>query len=194
MPTPSATPETPVETSPQETDAQIDIECRLTPIVVPTLPAEIPGYTELDPSTGLHMTGTYAPVDLENYRLEVTGKVDNPLSLSYDQLRCLPRVEQTCNLVCLGFFEDRATWAGASLDAVLELAGVQPEASYIRLVGGDGYRLSVPLELARSEQNFLAYEWEGEPLPLLHGFPVRVVFPDMLGNHWVKWLVQIDVY
>ena len=42
--------------------------------------------------------------------------------------------------------------------------------------------------------DFLAYEWEGEPVPILHGFPVRAVFPSLNGNKWVKWLIGIDVY
>jgi DMSO/TMAO reductase YedYZ molybdopterin-dependent catalytic subunit len=50
------------------------------------------------------------------------------------------------------------------------------------------------LEDARDESNFLAYEWEGEPVPVLHGFPVRAVFPALNGNKWVKWLIEIEVY
>ena len=61
----------------------IPLECQLTPPVAPTLPAEIPGYTELDPTTNLHMTGTYQQIDLNTYRLKVTGKVDRPFSSSF---------------------------------------------------------------------------------------------------------------
>jgi len=49
------------------------------------------------------------------------------------------------------------------------------------------------LEQLEPDENFLAYEWEGEPLPIVHGFPVRAVFPALNGSKWVKWLVQIDV-
>jgi DMSO/TMAO reductase YedYZ molybdopterin-dependent catalytic subunit len=167
--------------------------CVPRPVIAPTLPAEIPGYTELDPATGLHVTGTVQEVDLESYRLEVTGKVDNPLTLTYDELRCMPKVELRCTLVCVGFFEDEATWAGASLAHVLDLAGVQDEAVSIRLVSADGYTTYVGLEDARREDSFLAYEWEGEPVPILHGFPVRAVFPTLDGNNWAKWLVEIEV-
>ena len=51
--------------------------CTLSPIVVPTLPEKIPGYTELDPETQLHVTGTAQVIDLESYRLEITGKVNH---------------------------------------------------------------------------------------------------------------------
>ena len=167
--------------------------CGPEPIAVPTPPAEIPGYTELDPATGLHVTGTVPELDFEGYRLEVTGKVDRPLSLTYDELRCLPRIERRCILNCPGFFQDEATWAGASLQAVLERAGVQADAERLRLVSTDGYATVVFLSQLEPGEDFLAYEWEGEPLPILHGFPLRAVFPALDGNKWAKWLVQIDV-
>ena len=157
------------------------------------MPEKIPGYTELDPATGLHMTGTPQKIDVKRYRLEVTGKVNHPLSLSYDELRCLPKSEARPKLVCPGFFVDVATWAGVKLESVLELAGVQAGATEIRLVGADDYFASVSLDLARSDKNFLAYEWEGKPVPILHGFPVRAVFPELGGNKWIKWLVKLEV-
>src|SRR5208283_3723715 len=109
--------------------------CTLRPLVVPPTPSKIPGYTELDPTTGLHVTGTLQTVDVERYRLEVTGKVDHPLRLGYDELRCMPRVAARPTLVCPGFFADTATWAGVPLKYVLEKAGVQAGATGIRLIG-----------------------------------------------------------
>jgi DMSO/TMAO reductase YedYZ molybdopterin-dependent catalytic subunit len=58
----------------------------------------------------------------------------------------------------------------------------------------DGYSTPVPLSEALSEQNYLAYELEGKPVPILHGFPIRAVFPELQGNKWAKWLVEIEVY
>lgn len=167
--------------------------CVLSTIVAPTRPAETPGYTELDETTGLHITGEAVEIDLAEYRLEVTGNVDQPLSLTYDELRCMDKVEGRPTLVCPGFFEDIATWAGVPLADVLELAGVQDDAGGVRLIGADGYSAIVTMETASSDKSFLAYEWEGEPLPMLHGFPVRAVVPDHNGNVWVKWLIRIDV-
>lgn len=167
--------------------------CDLAPVVAPTPPAQIPGYTQVDPATGLHMTGTPQRIDLATYRLQVTGKVVRPLSLTYDDLRCLPRVEQSCLLICPGYFEDTATWAGASLGHVLELAEVQADATSLHLVSADGFAAIIDLETARAADSFLAYEWEGEPLPILHGFPVRAVLASQLGGKWVKWLVEIRV-
>jgi DMSO/TMAO reductase YedYZ molybdopterin-dependent catalytic subunit len=167
--------------------------CELAPISVPTPPAEEPGYAELDPSTGLHMTGIVQELDLETWRLEVTGKVDHPLSLTYDELRCMPKTELECTLVCPGFFQDDATWAGVPIEDVLERAGMQSGARGLRLVGADGYSAFVSMDMVLGGNNFLAYEWEGEPVPIFHGFPVRAVFPVLEGNKWVKWLIEIEV-
>ena len=167
--------------------------CSLSPITVPELPEKIPGYTELDPETGLHVTGTAQRIDLESYVLEITGKVTRPLSLKYDDLRCLPRITSRPTLTCPGFFEDTATWSGASLLQVLKLAGAREAATHIRLVSADGYAALVEMKEALSGENYLAYEWEGKPIPVLHGFPVRAVFPGSNGNRWVKWLVRIEV-
>jgi DMSO/TMAO reductase YedYZ molybdopterin-dependent catalytic subunit len=97
-------------------------------------------------------------------------------------------------LVCPGTFVDVADWAGTPLRDVLRLAQVQQGASTVRLVGADGYAALVPLTTATAETSLLAYEWEDEPLPVLHGFPVRAVLPDVAGGNWVKWLIKIEVY
>jgi DMSO/TMAO reductase YedYZ molybdopterin-dependent catalytic subunit len=178
---------------PTETEASSLSPCVLEPVVVPTRPPQTPGYTQLDSDTGLHMTGTAQEIDVESYRLEVRGKVDHPLSLTYDDLRCLPKVETAATLECPGFFVDEATWAGVPIQEVLAMADVQEGATNLNLVSADGYSRPVPISEGLLETAFLAYEWEGEPLPILHGFPVRVVLPGVSGGSWIKWLVAIEV-
>ena len=147
----------------------------------------------LDESTGLHVTGAGLKIDAASYRLLVTGLVDRPLSLSLEALRCLPKVSSAPDLVCPGYFEDKAGWSGVALKTVLDLAGLQSGAKWIILVGADKYQSQMDLQLALKEGNFLAYEWDGQPLPILHGFPLRAVFPSSQGSYWVKWLVEIKV-
>ncbi len=166
----------------------------LTPVIPPGLPSFIPGYAELDPDSGLHVTGTAVRVDFASWRLAVTGAVRNPLSLDFDELRTLPRVRSRSTLVCPGYFEDNAVWAGASLSALLDLAGPLEDAKGVNLVSADGYSAWVSMEDARAPGNFLAYEFaEGRPVPVLHGFPVRAVFPSLAGSKWVKWLTEVQV-
>ncbi len=139
-------------------------------------------------------TGSVQRIDLATYRLVVDGLVDYPLRLSLDEIRCLPKIEVKTTIVCKGNFDDTATWAGASLKYTLELAGVQPQAENLRLYGADGYHPSVSLTDALAGKAFLAYEWEGQPVPVIHGFPLRAAFPGLLGANWVKWLLRIEVY
>jgi DMSO/TMAO reductase YedYZ molybdopterin-dependent catalytic subunit len=194
IPSPSPSPTSLPTATSVHAQPGVIVSCALPTVIVPTPPSETPGVAELDPSTGLHVTGKAQTIDLASYRLEIDGMVDYPLKLSYDDLRCMPKIEVRTTIVCKGNFEDTAVWAGASLQYILELVGVQPQAENIRLVGADGYRPSVSLEDAMSGRAFLAYEWEKQPVPILHGFPLRAAFPGLLGANWVKWLIKIEVY
>lgn len=166
----------------------------LQPIIVPAMPDIIPSYLAIDPDTGLHMTGTPTAVDFATYRLKVYGLVDQELSLTYDEIRLLPKLTDDPELVCRGLFADFATWSGASLKSILELARVKTEASGITLRSADGYSTGISLQEALEPANFLAYELEGNTLPVLQGFPLRAVFPGKDGYYWIKWLIEIEVY
>ena len=190
---PTSTPAVIPSATLSETLTVDSLQCQLSPLVAPTLPAITPDYIQLDPSTNLHMTGKYQEIDLASYQLKVTGKVDYPLSLTMDEIRCLPRVESAAPLICPGVFQDHANWAGTPIHHVLDLAGVQSAATAVYFIGVDGYTSWVSLSEAYSEENFLAYEWNNQPLPILHGFPLRVVFPALSGGKWVKWVVEIKV-
>jgi len=168
-------------------------ECGAPPVLVPTLPAFIPEEFELDPSTNLHKSGDPQQIDLETYTLQVTGLVDNPLTLTYDQLRCMPKITDTPTLTCPQTFVDKAEWSGVRLAYILKLAGVQDGAANVRMTGADGYYANITLEDAMRPESYLAYEWEGEPLPIMHGFPLRAILPDIYGSQWVKWLLEIEV-
>jgi DMSO/TMAO reductase YedYZ molybdopterin-dependent catalytic subunit len=190
---PSPTPTTTSTAMPVHAQPGVVVSCALPAVNAPT-PAATPNYAELDPSTGLHYTGKAHTINLASYRLEINGLVDYPLELSYDDLRCMPKIEVQTTIVCIGNFDDTAVWAGASLQYILELAGIQPQAKNIRLIGADGYSASVSKKDAMSGKAFLAYEWEKQPVPIIHGFPVRAAFPGLLGANWVKWLIKIEVY
>jgi DMSO/TMAO reductase YedYZ molybdopterin-dependent catalytic subunit len=167
--------------------------CGLPPITIPAMPAVIPGYTELDEATGLHVTGKPIAVDLQTYHLKIDGLVNNPLDYNFEELRCLPRVTVKASLECPGFFIDQTTWSGVPIATLLNQAGLKKTAKQIVMISADGYQTYVPIKDALNEHNFLAYEWMGQPVPVLHGFPVRAVFPQLTGFAWVKWLVEIRV-
>jgi DMSO/TMAO reductase YedYZ molybdopterin-dependent catalytic subunit len=163
------------------------------PAVVAPTPLPYPGYTQVEPSTGLHVTGPAQEVDLASYRLKVTGLVDHPHSLSYDDVRCLPMVQAHVRLDCPGFFADEANLAGCTLASVLALAGPQPNATRVHLTSVENYSMSFALDEAQTAENFLAYGWEDQLLPASHGFPLRAVMPARAGSSWVKWVERIEL-
>jgi DMSO/TMAO reductase YedYZ molybdopterin-dependent catalytic subunit len=165
---------------------------RLPAAIAPT-PVPYPGTTQKEPETGLHVTGPAHVVDLAAYRLEVTGKVARPLSLTLDELRCLPRTAADVVLECPGFFFDPQRLAGPTIATVLGLAGPQAGAETIRFSAVDGYTRDFPLVEAQVPENFLAYEWNGQLLPASHGFPLRGVMPARQGSTWMKWLLRIEL-
>jgi DMSO/TMAO reductase YedYZ molybdopterin-dependent catalytic subunit len=161
------------------------------PAVVPPTPIPYPGYAQQEPETGLHVTGGAQHVDLASYRLQVSGLVRRPISLSYDDLRCLPKVAARVRLECPGYFVDWQTLAGPTLASVIALADPQPDVARVTLTSVTGYFADFSLEEVQGEENFLAYEWRGELLPASHGFPLRAALPGKMGSDWVKWLGEI---
>ncbi len=161
--------------------------------VVPPTPVPYPGYTEEEPSTGLHVTGPAQEVDLASYRLKVIGLVEQPLSLSYDDVRCLPTVRARVSLTCPGFFTDEASLAGATFASVLALARPQAKAARVTVTSVEGYAIAFSLDEVQAPENFLAHQWKEEPLPPSHGFPLRAVFPAKSGGTWVKWVTQLEL-
>jgi DMSO/TMAO reductase YedYZ molybdopterin-dependent catalytic subunit len=151
-----------------------------------------PDYLEADPATGLHLTGTPTEVDISAYRLKVSGKVERELSLRYDEILALkPNITSSPNLVCPGYFVDKATWSGVPFEPILDMGGVKADAAWVRMKSADGYSIKVELAVALVPDNFLAYELSGKPLPVVHGFPLRAVFPGEEGSRWVKWIVEL---
>ena len=135
-----------------------------------------------------------------DYRLRVGGLVDRPMELSLDQLRTLPRQEQTTLHQCIQGWTSIGRWGGVRLREVLDRCGVRPEARYLVFqsfsmheTSGKPYYESVSLDLADHPQTILAYELNGVPLPVQHGAPVRLRIETKLGFKMVKFLRSIEV-
>ena len=90
---------------------------------------------------GLHVTGTPVEVDIETFRLRVSGAVERPLSLSFEQIRALPAVREEITLDCPGFFTDRGVWTGVPVRDLLAMAGVRAGASSVSFISLSGYTL-----------------------------------------------------
>jgi methionine sulfoxide reductase catalytic subunit len=134
-----------------------------------------------------------------DYRLEVTGMVENPLSLSLDNLRALPRQEQITLHHCIQGWTAIGQWAGVPMSEILDRCKPLPGARYLIFHSyqfhdsGKRYYEGIDFEMARQPQTILAYEMNGEPLPIQHGAPVRLRVETKLGFKMVKFLRSIEV-
>lgn len=137
-------------------------------------------------------------VNQDLWRLEIGGHVDNGFSLSFDDFQQFEQVDQETTLMCIsnrigaGLFSN-ANWRGIRLRDVLESAGIKEGAYEVVLTGADAYRDTFPIDKALEETTLLVYEINGEPLPRVHGYPVRALVPGMYGEKNVKWITRIDV-
>jgi DMSO/TMAO reductase YedYZ molybdopterin-dependent catalytic subunit len=130
-----------------------------------------------------------------DWTVRVDGLVDRPLTVDRAAWTALPRVEQTVDFVCVeGWGVDDVRWGGVAPSAVLDQAGVRPEAKYAVFYAYGGVYLStLPLELVHDAQTLLADAMAGAPLPPKHGGPLRLVVPKQLGYKSVKWVERIEL-
>ncbi len=165
-----------------------------------------------------HWAAIPTDVNADTFRLTVRGHVNQALSLSLNDILAIPRVEiaavNQCSGNSRGFFEPRvpggewgngamgnARWTGVRLKDVLDRAGVKAGAVQVRLNGldkpvvadGPDFMKSLDIDHARDNEVMIAYAMNGEQLPLLNGFPLRVVVPGWYATYWVKALDDIEV-
>ncbi|MGU3327000.1 molybdopterin-dependent oxidoreductase [Methylobacterium mesophilicum] len=165
-----------------------------------------------------HWASIPTEVDAGTFRLKVHGHVEKELSLSLDAIAGLPRFEiaavNQCSGNSRGLFEPRvpgaqwangsmgnARWTGVRLKDVLERAGVKAGAVQVRFSGLDepvvddapDFKKSLDLDHANNGEVMIAYAMNGEQLPLLNGFPLRLVVPGWYSTYWVKMLSDIEV-
>jgi DMSO/TMAO reductase YedYZ molybdopterin-dependent catalytic subunit len=160
-------------------------------------------------------------LDAATFRLSLGGLVDRPLDLSIEDLRKMPSQTMVVTLECAGngrtLFQppiegeqwnlgavSTAEWTGVPLTEVLDRVGVQSGAREVLFRGADAgpvdgqrgtvpFERSLPLDQARAADALLAYAMNGEPLPVQHGYPVRLIVPGWYAVASVKWLTDIDL-
>src|SRR2546428_653448 len=162
--------------------------------------------------------GPPSPSSLKDWQLHVEGDVKQRLTLSFSDLKTFEAVTLHAVVQCSGngraFFRPKvpgaqwekgavgnAKWTGVRLGDVLKRAGLGSKAKHVQLLGADRPVLptvplfirSIPIEKAMHPTTLLAYEMNGEPLPILHGAPLRLIVPGWAGDSCVKWLTHITV-
>jgi DMSO/TMAO reductase YedYZ molybdopterin-dependent catalytic subunit len=160
-------------------------------------------------------------LDLNSWRLSVTGCVEHPLTFRWEELNDLPQRRVSATVECAGngrsFLRPvaegvqwgagaiaHAEWTGVPVCAVLERAGISPDCTEVVFLGADvgtepdhpdpmHFARSLPLDKALHPDTLLATEMNGEPLEINHGFPVRLLVPGWYGVASVKWLTHIEL-
>ena len=166
-----------------------------------------------------HLAGIPTSIDPDTYRLTVKGAVSKSLNLSLADLKSMPgQVDivavNECTGNSRGYSSPRvfgaqlgngamgnARWTGVSLKAVLELAGVKSGAKQVTFNGMDkpvmaatpDFRKSLEIDHALSPEPMLAWDMNGEQLPFLNGYPLKLIVPGYFGSYWVKHLSEIEV-
>lgn len=165
-----------------------------------------------------HWSDFPTSIDPAAFRLTVRGAVAKPLQLSLGELMQMPRIEYAAVNQCAGnsrgLFEPRvpgaqwrhgamgnARWTGVRLKDVLDRAGVRPEAATARFSGLDKplvegapqFRKSLSIDHARDGEVMIAFLQNGEQLPLLNGFPIRLIVPGWYSTYWIKMLHDIEL-
>jgi DMSO/TMAO reductase YedYZ molybdopterin-dependent catalytic subunit len=132
-------------------------------------------------------------VSLEDYELEITGLVDKPLTLAYDQVLDRKQYSKVVTLHCVEGWDATILWEGVLLDDLLNQAGPDDGAVTVIFHAADGYTSSLPLEYVRQNKIMLAYKMNGVELPPERGFPFQVVAESKWGYKWVKWVTKIEL-
>jgi DMSO/TMAO reductase YedYZ molybdopterin-dependent catalytic subunit len=145
-------------------------------------------------------TALFKPtVDVSTWRLRIDGLVQGPYELTYDELLAMDAIEQVQTLECIsnpvgGDLISTAKWTGVRLvDLIRRAGGIKQGAYDLVMTSVDAYSDSVPIAKALEPTTLLAYGMNDEVLPVDHGFPARMLIPDIYGMKNVKWVERISV-
>lgn len=137
--------------------------------------------------------------DINSYRFKVFGLVENPMELSYEELLSLPSVELVADFHCVTRWSVKEIlWEGVQTSYILDLAKPKANAKYALIHCLEGYTTNLPLEYLYYEDSILAYKMYGKPIPLRHGYPLRLVVPRLYAWKSAKYvwgieLLEVDV-
>lgn len=162
--------------------------------------AETPFITPSDKFYRIDTAVSFPNVSADNWKLRIHGLVNRELTLSYADVLARPQIERTVTLACVsnevgGDLVGTASWQGIPLAAVLNEAGVQSSAQQVFCTSADGWTCGFPVEAVfDGREPMLVIGMNGEPLPIQHGFPARLVVPGLYGYvSATKWLTDIHL-
>ena len=132
-------------------------------------------------------------IDLDDYTLTIDGLVEQPVSLSYDEVLDNQKYTKVVTLHCVEGWSVDILWEGILLADLFDGVDVQATADTVIFYSEDGYSTSLPLQTIMDRQLMLAYKMNGVELPPERGFPFQLVAEDKLGYKWIKWITRIEL-
>jgi DMSO/TMAO reductase YedYZ molybdopterin-dependent catalytic subunit len=132
-------------------------------------------------------------VDLDTWRLEVSGLVRHQGTYTLDAIRRFSKVVQNTRHICIEGWDVIGNFAGTRVDDFLTHVGADPSARFLEVECADDYYESIDMASARHPQSLLCYEMYGQPLSREHGAPLRLVMPTKLGYKQAKYIVAMRV-
>jgi DMSO/TMAO reductase YedYZ molybdopterin-dependent catalytic subunit len=157
------------------------------------LTPEFPG-SAIEPKALLINTFDFTPkINPEKFLLKVDGDVERTLSLSMAQIKAMPLTSMTIRHICVEGWSAIVQWAGIQLRYIVSLAKPSKNVRYINFKSADGYYESWDLVSALHPQTILAYQKNGQPIPIDNGAPLRLASPIKLGYKQSKWITQISL-
>jgi DMSO/TMAO reductase YedYZ molybdopterin-dependent catalytic subunit len=133
-------------------------------------------------------------VDIENYQLEITGLVENPMSYSYDEvIEGYQNYKKAVTLYCVEGWDTTILWEGVLVSDLLAEAGPLPGAQVVIFHAYDGYTTSLPLDYIIDNDILMAYKMNEIVMPPERGFPFELVAESKWGYKWIKWITAIEL-
>ncbi|MGZ5477465.1 MAG: molybdopterin-dependent oxidoreductase [Thermoanaerobaculia bacterium] len=144
--------------------------------------------------------GDVPDVSTKDWRLELGGLVENPVTLTWEEFLALPQAEDVSDFHCVTAWSRLNNhWAGVRFRTIAELVVPEESAMWILCTGYDrdamsdeSYTTNVPLVRAVEDDVLLVHTWEGKPLPREHGGPVRMITPKLYAWKGTKWIHKIE--
>ena len=132
-------------------------------------------------------------INITNYRLEVTGLVQNPKNYTYSDVINHQNYEKVVKLNCVEGWDVNILWKGILVSDLIDEAKPLPNGNMVIFYAYDNYSTSFPLDYLRSNKILLAYKMNNATIPPERGFPFQLVAQDKWGYKWIKWVTKIEI-
>jgi len=133
-------------------------------------------------------------IDAEDYKLNVTGLVNNKIEYTYDEVISNFSIqEKVVTLHCVEGWSVTILWEGVLVKDLIEAAGVDPSATTVIFYAYDGYTTSMPLDYIIDNHIIMAYKMNNVTLPPERGYPFQLVAESKWGYKWIKWITTIEL-